>query len=240
MKHTNKQSIFSFIAAMALFTVVPNSATASSNPLMGEIGYVAFDFAPRGWAKCDGQLLPISSNTALFSLLGTKYGGDGRTTFGLPDMRGRVPVHQGRSPGGSTFSMGSHGGSESIVLTDAQMPAHTHTATATSTSNSVVAAGASATSTLKAVNADADNSAAQGNSLANGARGGNVYSASAPTVSMHAGSVETTLSGVNITTTTDTTVVVGNAGGSTAFSIMQPYTTVNCVIALEGIYPSRD
>lgn len=214
MKHTNKQSIFSFVAAMALFTAVPNSATAGTEPFVGEISYVGFNFAPRGWAKCDGQLLAISSNQSLYSLLGTAYGGDGRTTFGLPDMRGRVPVHQGSVPGGSNFIMGQKGGVEGATLTLNQMPAHSHVATAASTSASTVAGGSSATSTLKAANADPSASTAAGNSLANGARGANVYSSSAPDVSMHAGSIETSLSGVNITTTTDTTVNVDNTGGS--------------------------
>ena len=239
MKHTNKQSFFSFVAAMALFTAMPNSATAGTDPFVGEISYVGFNFAPRNWAKCDGQLLAISQNQTLFSLLGTAFGGDGRSTFGLPDMRGRVPVHQGSSPGGSNFTMGEKGGVERATLTVNQMPAHNHVANAVSTSASTVASGASATSTLKAANADPSASTATGNSLANGARGANVYSSSAPEVSMHAGSIETSLSGINITTTTDTTVTVGNTGGSESFSIMQPFTTVNCIIALEGIYPSR-
>lgn len=239
MKHTNKQSIFSFVAAMALFTAAPNSATAGAEPFVGEISYVGFNFAPRGWAKCDGQLLAISQNQTLFSLLGATYGGDGRTTFGLPDMRGRVPIHQGSSPGGSNFIMGQKSGVERATLTVNQMPVHSHVATAVSTSASTVAAGATATSTLKAANADVSEKNAAGNSLANATGLGKAYSTSAPTVSMQAGSVETSLSGINITTTTDTTVTVGNTGGSESFSIMQPFTTVNCIIALEGIYPPR-
>ncbi len=86
----------------------------SSAPLLGEIMLFAGNFAPRGWAFCDGQLLPISQNTALFSLLGTTYGGDGRSTFGLPDLRGRAPIHEGQGPGLSTRSLGSRSGSETI------------------------------------------------------------------------------------------------------------------------------
>ena len=88
------------------------------------------NFAPRSWALCDGQLLPISSNTALFSLLGTTYGGDGRTTFALPDMRGRVAIHPGTGPGLPTYRLGQRGGVEHVTLTAANMPAHTHAITA--------------------------------------------------------------------------------------------------------------
>jgi len=82
------------------------------DPFIGEIRMVGFNFAPRGWALCDGQLLPISQNAALFSLLGTIYGGDGRTTFGLPDLRSRVPVHSGQGPGLSSYSIGQRSGAE--------------------------------------------------------------------------------------------------------------------------------
>ena len=85
-----------------------------SEPFLGEIKIVGFNFAPRSWAKCDGQLLAISQNSALFSLLGTMYGGDGRTTFGLPDLRGRVPIHPGTGPGLSSYSLGQAGGSETV------------------------------------------------------------------------------------------------------------------------------
>ncbi|MEZ4959287.1 MAG: tail fiber protein [Saprospiraceae bacterium] len=95
-------------------------------PFIGEIKLFAGNFAPRGWAFCDGQLLPISQNTALFSILGTTYGGDGRTTFALPDMRGRVPLHQGTGPGLSDYSLGQRGGTESVTLTVLELPPHSH------------------------------------------------------------------------------------------------------------------
>lgn len=95
-------------------------------PFIGQIILFAGNFAPRGWALCDGQLLPISQNQALFSILGTTYGGDGRTTFGLPDLRGRVPVHQGHGPGLSDYHLGQKGGIETVTLTAAQMPPHAH------------------------------------------------------------------------------------------------------------------
>jgi microcystin-dependent protein len=99
-----------------------------SEPFLGEIKMFAGNFAPRGYAFCDGQLLAISINTALFSILGTTYGGDGRTTFGLPDLRGRVPMAPGNGPGLSPHVLGEKGGVESVVLTESQIPYHTHAA----------------------------------------------------------------------------------------------------------------
>ena len=102
-----------------------------SEPFVGEIRMFAGNFAPRGWAFCDGQLLAVSQNDALFSLLGTIYGGDGRTTFGLPDLRGRVPVHAGQGPGLSNYRLGASGGAESVTLTTNQLPSHSHPLQAT-------------------------------------------------------------------------------------------------------------
>jgi len=97
-----------------------------SEPFVGEIRMFAGNFAPRGWAFCDGQLLAVSQNDALFSLLGTIYGGDGRTTFGLPDLRGRLPIHAGNGPGLSERRLGAKGGAEKVTLTVNQMPSHGH------------------------------------------------------------------------------------------------------------------
>ncbi|MEL0436396.1 phage tail protein [Phycobacter sp. K97] len=97
-----------------------------SEPFVGEIRMFAGNFAPRGWALCDGQLLAVSQNDALFSLFGTIYGGDGRTTFGLPDMRGRVPLHAGTGPGLSPRRLGAKGGSENETLTRNQLASHSH------------------------------------------------------------------------------------------------------------------
>lgn len=97
-----------------------------SEPFVGEIRMFAGNFAPRGWAFCDGQLLAVSQNDALFSLFGTIYGGDGRTTFGLPDLRGRIPVHVGTGPGLSNRRLGAKNGAERETLTVNQLPAHTH------------------------------------------------------------------------------------------------------------------
>lgn len=103
-----------------------------SEPFVGEIRMFAGNFAPRGWAFCDGQLLAVSQNDALFSLLGTIYGGDGRTTFGLPDLRGRIPIHAGSGPGLSPRRLGAKSGAENETLTVNQLPSHNHSLNASS------------------------------------------------------------------------------------------------------------
>lgn len=100
-------------------------------PLLGEIRSIAINYAPKGWAFCSGQLLPINQNQALFSLLGTTYGGNGITTFGLPNLMGRVPVGAGQLAGGASYPLGQPAGSDSVSLLQSQMPSHTHTITGT-------------------------------------------------------------------------------------------------------------
>jgi microcystin-dependent protein len=102
-----------------------------SEPFVAEIRIFAGNFAPRGWAFCNGQLLPVSQNTALFSLIGTTYGGDGRTTTALPNLEGRAPMHPGRGPGLTSRRLGERGGTETVTLSEAQMPNHNHTVFAT-------------------------------------------------------------------------------------------------------------
>ncbi|MCB1045357.1 MAG: phage tail protein [Acidobacteria bacterium] len=97
-----------------------------SEPFLAEVRIVGFNFAPRGWAFCDGQILPINQNQSLYSLLGTTYGGDGRTTFALPDLRGRAPIHVGRSNGGAIHTLGSKSGEETHTLAANEMPQHGH------------------------------------------------------------------------------------------------------------------
>ena len=167
-----------------------------SQPFIGEVQMFAGNFAPRGWAFCQGQLLSIAQNTALFSLLGTTYGGDGSTTFGLPNLAGRVPVGPGNGPGLSTWRQGEVRGTETVTLTTAQMPNHAHVmrgsggaATEGSPANHALAEG------------DEDN-----------------YAASA--------------------TTTDMTAT-SEVGGGQPHNNLQPYLTVQFIIALEGVYPSR-
>jgi microcystin-dependent protein len=103
-----------------------------SEPYLGMIIIVPYTFAPRGWAFCAGQILSISQNTALFSLLGTTFGGNGQTTFGIPDLRGRVPVGSGQGPGLSNYDLGEVAGSETVTLTTQEIPAHSHTVSASS------------------------------------------------------------------------------------------------------------
>ncbi|MEH6832181.1 MAG: tail fiber protein [Sulfitobacter sp.] len=141
-----------------------------SEPFIGEIRMVGFNFAPRGWATCDGQLIPISQNQSMFSLLGTIYGGDGRTTFGLPELRGRTPMHHGTGPGRVSRRMGEQAGQETVTLTTSQMPSHTHTAT------------------MRAEGRPGNVATPAGNIIA---AGSNIFRANAPVedVSMDAGSV---------------------------------------------------
>src|SRR5439155_24372860 len=98
-----------------------------TDPFLAEIRIFPFNFAPKGWAWCDGQLMPISQNTALFSLLGTTYGGDGRATFALPDIQGSAVMHPGQGPGLSLHDLGETGGSDTVTLLESEIPAHTHT-----------------------------------------------------------------------------------------------------------------
>jgi microcystin-dependent protein len=98
-----------------------------ADPFVAEIRIFPFNFAPTGWAMCNGQILPISQNTALFSLLGTTYGGDGKSTFALPNLAGSVPLHPGQGPGLSLYDLGQQGGSETVTLLESEMPAHSHT-----------------------------------------------------------------------------------------------------------------
>lgn len=144
-------------------------------PFLGQIQPFAFNFAPRGWAQCDGQILPISTSTALFSLIGTTYGGDGRTTFGLPDLRGRAALHVGSGPGLTNRRLGEKGGLESVQLTVPQMPSHTHVAT------------------LGAVEADADSDKPNPHHLA----AAPIYSASAIDTSLASDSINMADTGGN-------------------------------------------
>jgi len=98
-----------------------------ADPFVAEIRIFPFNFAPRGWAWCDGQLLPLSQNTALFSLLGTTYGGNGTSNFALPDLQGRAPMHPGQGPGLSLHDLGETGGSETVTLLESEIPSHAHT-----------------------------------------------------------------------------------------------------------------
>ena len=167
-------------------------------PFIAQIMMFGGNFAPRGWAFCDGQLLPISQYSALFSLLGTTYGGDGRTSFGLPDLRGRVPMHAGFGPGLTPRTLGQKSGTETNTLNVTQLPSHNHS-----------------------VSLPAKEEA----------------NAEVPTNNFVAGAG---FDGFG--TTSDTTMGAlpqNNVGGNQPVNNMQPYQTVNFIIALQGIFPSR-
>ena len=140
-----------------------------ADPFLGEIRMVGFNFAPQGWAFCDGQLLPIGQNSALFSLLGTTYGGDGASAFALPDMRGRFPTHHGTGPGLTPVAFGQQGGAETRTLGIVNLPAHNHSVT------------------LRSVDDDASTGNAAGNALANA--GNAVFAGDSPDTNMAAGSI---------------------------------------------------
>ena len=112
-----------------------------ADPFVAEIRIFPFNFAPRGWAWCDGQILPISQNTALFSLLGTTYGGDGRTTFALPDLQGRAPMFWGQGPGLSLHDLGEESGSQYVTLLESEIPSHSHALLANATAGDTNAPG---------------------------------------------------------------------------------------------------
>jgi len=114
------------------------------DPFVAEIRIFPFNFAPKGWAFCDGQIMPLSQNTALFSLLGTTYGGDGKSNFALPDMQGNAPMHPGQGPGLSLHDLGETGGSETVSLLESEIPSHPHALMASSTQSSKPSPGGNA------------------------------------------------------------------------------------------------
>ncbi|MDH3976419.1 MAG: tail fiber protein [Deltaproteobacteria bacterium] len=190
-----------------------------AEPFLGEIRIFGFSFNPRGWAYCSGQLLSIGQYSALYSLLGTYYGGDGRSTFGVPDLRGRVPISFGQGPGLSHYPLAYRGGLETVQLQQAQMPVHTHTATPDLKSHTPAKSGA------------ANVSSPGGNAPAEYTVGTertpeNLYS-DTPDTTLKAGEV-------------DGTIAVGEAGGSQMHENRQPYLALNYCIALDGLYPSRN
>lgn len=164
-----------------------------STPFMGEVKIISWNYPPKGWAFCNGQLLPINQNQALFSLLGTTYGGNGQTTFALPDLRGRAPVHFGQG-----ITQGEAAGQAAHTLTMSELPAHNHFAHGST------------------------------NAPNQGSPGGNYWAA---------------LAGSYSTAQADSTMNVQSTsfvGGSLPHTNMQPYLVVNFIIALQGIFPSRN
>jgi microcystin-dependent protein len=189
-------------------------------PYLGMIMIWAPNFAPQDWAYCAGQLMPISQNSALYSLLGTAYGGDGHTSFGLPDMQGRFPIATGNPPGGSHYLLGQAAGHETTTLTTVNMPQHTHEA------------GALSASTQAWDTPATDQSPAGGKGLAAAQTGSAITPSSVRTYAEPTGSPVTLASGAVQGTT-------GMVGGNQPFSNMPPYLALNFVIALSGIYPPR-
>lgn len=215
----------SILAALSMAFVIsgainikPAMACGSSQSYLATMCVFASNFAPRNYAFAHGQLLAISSNTALFSLLGTTYGGDGRTTFALPDTRGRALIGAGQGPGLSNYRLGQKGGVETVTLTTAQMPSHTHTATTNVTGTATAHANSRG-------NTDNPN----GTVWARAPRD-NDYSSAAPDVTISASAISLALSG----TTTN-----GNTGGSQAHENRMPYISVNWIITIQGLFPSR-
>lgn len=171
-----KKATVSAVCALTLsvgLASVPNRAAAEVDPYLGDIMIVGFNFCPRGWAAAEGQLLPINQNQALFSLLGTTFGGDGRSTFALPDLRSRVTMGQGSGPGLTTRTAGQRGGSETKFMTEATMPSHSHA--------------------VNANNLDGDKAGPGGKLLAAAPPGGmgneTIYSKEPPTRTMAAGMI---------------------------------------------------
>jgi microcystin-dependent protein len=169
-------------------------------PFLGSLLLVPYNFAPAGWALCNGQLLPISQNTALFSLLGTTYGGDGISTFALPDLRGRVPISAGQAPGLQNYAIGQSGGAESATLGVNQLPSHNHHV------NTVPAPGTSSH---------------PANEYLASSTQGHIYSSAKPDSTLNANAIS-------------------HVGGGQPVDVRSPYLTLNWIIALQGIYPSRN
>jgi len=189
---------------------------------IGTIMGWAPNFAPRSWAFCHGQLMSISQNSAMFALLATTYGGDGHTTFGLPNLGGRLPLGAGKSGGTSDYMLGRMGGTETVTLLQTQMPQHTHSGSQLS-----VAIGASTS---------AATSSTPGASEVLAVPNGETTGFDAVTVKAYApsSSQNTTLHGGSVSG------MVDPAGGSQPFEVMQPYQVINYIICLFGIFPPRE
>jgi microcystin-dependent protein len=185
-----------------------------SDQYIGEIRMVGFNFAPVGWALCQGQLLPIMQYNALFALLGTTYGGNGQTTFGLPDYRGRSPVGMGAGPGLTPINQGEMSGAESVVLSAAQLPAHSHAAGTIAIALGASSGAGSTSNPAGAVPANASDN--QGITLSSFAASGNALLAPGTAQGQTAA-----------------------AGNSQPTPLRNPFIGINFIIALEGEFPSR-
>lgn len=194
--------LFSLRLLVVSVAALCGAVAQADTPYVGEIRCGIWNFAPRGWAVLAGQTLPINQNQALFSLLGTNYGGNGQTTFQLPDMRGRVLLTAGQGPGLSPYQVGERGGSETMPLSTANLPAHSH---------AVALPG----------------SASEGD-------------AQSPAGKSPAAQSRTTLYAPPPANLAMAPAAVSSVGGGQPVNNMQPFVTLTCVIALQGIFPSRN
>ncbi|MGS2725437.1 phage tail protein [Psychroserpens sp. BH13MA-6] len=181
------------------------------NALLAQIIMFAGNFAPRGWAFCNGQLLSIAQYSSLFAIIGTTYGGDGRTTFALPDLRGRFPKHPGDGPGLQPVTWGEMGGKENVVLTTLNMPAHSHD-------------GSSLTLKLSCNEDDGDNNEPSGRNFGI-AGSGTPYNSAAS---------DATFGGATVSGNT------GPQGNNQSFDVQNPFIGINYIIALQGVFPPRN
>jgi len=188
------------LALLAALQAAP--AQAQSEPILGQIMCGAWNFAPRGWALLNGQLLPIATNTALFALLGTTYGGDGRTTFALPDLRGRFPMHWGMGPGLTNRDLGERAGTETVTLNTSQLPPHAHQVAPLGSNNDATSVS--------------------------------------PAGKVPAAKARTTLYTDPTNLVSEAATTTSATGGGAPVDNMPPYLTFTCVIAVEGIFPSRN
>lgn len=188
----------------------------------GEIRAFGFNFAPRSWAMCNGQLLPITQNEALFSLLGTFYGGDGRTNFQLPDLRSRAPLHAGQGPGLSGYTIGQFGGVETVTLNQSQMPSHSHTPNASGFTVTFPASTADSTTATPGPTVRLGKAAGEP-----GEPVPNIYTT---------GAADTELGQFPATGN----LTIDNTGGSQAHENRMPFLAINYCICLFGLFPSRN
>ena len=203
-----------------------------SDPYLGEIRMVGFNFAPTGWALCQGQLLAISQNSALFSLLGTFYGGNGQSNFQLPNLQGRSPVGVGQGLGLTNINIGEMGGTENTTLTIANMPQHTHAATqAAGTATGNIALPAT-TSTASTSETGVPGPTAVLGPISSGGRPLGLYSTASDN--------PTTLKPFSVTLPTTAGAITNSLTGSNVpVALRNPYLGINFCIALQGVFPSR-
>tara|TARA_R110000787_G_scaffold76919_4_gene169367 strand:- start:1693 stop:2292 length:600 start_codon:yes stop_codon:yes gene_type:complete len=198
------------------------------DPMLASIQIFAGNFAPRGWAYCDGQLLAINQYQALFSLLGTTYGGDGRTSFALPDLRGRAAIGPRRGPGLSNYNLGARSGVESVVLTSLQMPSHFHSTTNTTSADQHVMLSSDTGTAVVPAPGDVPSAAIVAPSLG----AGDDVKSFGPLTNENAIQGQQIIANAGIT--------VNPTGGSQSHYNMQPYLAINYIIATVGIFPSRN